>query len=242
MSKFVEEWRPVKDYEVLYEVSDWGNVRSLDRTFEYYHPAAKKNIRRTFKGITLKKVLNADGYHVVTLSDENHKQHEGKVHRLVAEAFLPNPENKPVVGHTKTLPDGTEDKTANEAWHIQWMTIPENANYGTLPQRLSEARMGDKNPNYGKSPSEETKQKMSEVKKVLWVEHPEYFENLKNSDKHVEKNKIKINQYNLTGDFIKTWDSAADAERELGVYHSNIAACCRGKIKSCGGYKWKYYE
>lgn len=161
MSKFIEEWRPVKGYEGLYEVSDWGNVRSLDRTFEYYHPTAKKNIRRTFKGMALKKILNADGYHVVTLCDENHKRHEGKVHRLVAEAFLPNPENKPEVGHTKTLPDGTEDKTANEAWHLQWMTRPENGNYGTLPQRLSEAKMGDKNPNYGKKRSIESRIKQS---------------------------------------------------------------------------------
>ncbi len=241
MSKFLEEWRPVVGYEGIYEVSDWGNVRSVDRTYEYLKRGTK--IKRTFKGVLLKKVLNSDGYHIVSLRDENHKGHQGKVHRLVAEAFLPNDDNKPVVGHKKRLPDGTEDKTANEAWNIAWMTWEENSNYGTLPERTSKRMMGDKNPNYGKHPSDETRRKMTEVRKRLWVEHPEYFENLKKSDKHTEKIKKKVNQYNLiTSDFIRTWDSAADVENELGICHGNIAACCKGKIKSAGGFKWKYYD
>ena len=161
MSRIVEEWRPVVGYEGLYEVSDWGNVRSVDRTFEYYHPLVKKNIKRTFKGQLLKKVLNSDEYHVVCLHDENHKQHEGKVHQLVAMAWIPNPEGKKEVGHLKKLPNGKEDKTANEVWNLAWMTREENGNYGTLPQRLSESRMGDKNPMYGKKRSFETRLKQS---------------------------------------------------------------------------------
>lgn len=164
MSKIVEEWRPVVGYEGIYEVSDWGNVRSVDRTYEYLNGGVK--IRRTFKGVLLKKVLNADGYHVVTLHNKDHKQHEGKVHRLVAEAFIPNPENKPEVGHTKTLSNGLEDKTANEAWNLQWMTRPENANYGTICQRLSEGKKGNKNPNYGKKATEETRIKQSVARRI----------------------------------------------------------------------------
>ena len=241
MSKLVEEWRPVVGYEGLYEVSDWGNVRSLDRTFEYYHPSAKGFIRRTFKGKVLKKTLNSFGYHVVSLRDENHEGHEGKVHRLVAEAFIPNPENKKEVGHLKTLPNGLEDRTANEVWNIAWMTREENGNYGTICERLSEGKKGDKNPNFGKSASEETRKKQSDVRKKLWVEHPEYYENLKNSDKHPEKIKIKIDQYDLaTDEFIRTWDSAADAGRELGIWPQNITKVCKGKSGSAGGYKWSY--
>lgn len=188
-------------------------------------------------------MLNSDGYHIVSLRDENHKGHEGKVHRLVAEAFLPNPENKLEVGHTKTLDNGLEDKTANEAWNLKWMTRVENGNFGTICQRLSESKMGDKNPNYGKEASLETRKKQSAIRKLLWIEHPEYYEKFKNSDKHNEKRKIKVNQYDLiTGVFIRTWDSAADVERELNIQHSNISANCKGKVKSAGGYKWKYYE
>lgn len=233
MSKLVEEWRDVVGYEGLYEVSDWGNVRSVDRYIG----------KRFWKGQVLRKVLNSYGYHIVSLRDHNHKGHEGKVHRLVAEAWLPNLENKPIVGHTKTLPNGLEDKTANEAWNLQWMTQKENGNYGTLPQRISESRIGGKNPMYGKKWSEETRRKAIAIKKKNWLEHPEYFEALKKSDKHSEKIKIKVNQYNkITGEFLRTWDSAADVERELGICHSNIAACCKGKIITAGGYKWKYDE
>jgi hypothetical protein len=110
--------------------------------FEYYHPSAKRNIKRHFKGQMLEKVLNFEGYHIVTLCDKNHKQHQCKVHRLVAEAWIPNPQNKKEVGHLKTMPNGLEDKTANEVWNLQWMTREENGNYGTLPQRLTGIQNG----------------------------------------------------------------------------------------------------
>lgn len=243
MSKTIEEWKPVIGYEGLYEVSDWGNIKSVDRVFEYYHPSAKRTIKRSFKGKILKKILNNDGYHVVSLLDYNHNRKEGKVHRLVAEAFIPNPDNKPIVGHTKTLENGLEDKTANEVWNIAWMTQSENLRYGTVQERLSKSKVGDKNPNYGKKLSEEVRNKMSEVKKEKYLKQPESLLPLFNSDKHYEKRKIKINQYNkITDDFIKTWDSAADIEREMGICHSNISACCNGKVKSAGDYKWRYYE
>lgn len=62
-------------------------------------------------------------------------------------------------------------------------------------------------------------------------------------NKYLKKRKIKVNQYNkITGEFIRTWDSAADIEKELKICHSNVTACCKGKIISAGGYKWKYYE
>lgn len=161
MSKQVEEWKDVVGYEGLYQVSDWGNVRSVDRTFEYYHPSARKNIKRTFKGKVLDKVLNFEGYHVVCLHDSNHKQHEGKVHILVATAWIPNPDDKKEVGHLKTLPNGLEDRTANEVWNLAWMTREENANYGTIGQRLSEGKKGNNNPMYGKKRSLESRLKQS---------------------------------------------------------------------------------
>lgn len=203
MSKLIEEWKPVKGYEGLYEVSDWGNVKSL-------------NYNHTGKPRLLKKTLNVEGYHVVSLfNKEKNKSISYKVHILVAKAFISNPENKKEVGHTKTLENGLEDKTANEFWNLQWMTREENGNYGTIIERLSESKMGKKNPMYGKKRSEESK----------------------------AKQKIKVNQYNkITGEFIKTWDSAADVENELKICHSDIAKVCKGKIKSAGGYKWNYTD
>lgn len=161
MSKLKEEWKSVIGYEGLYEVSDWGNVRSVDRWI-----TNSLGRKRFWKGQILKKVFNADGYHIVCLHDANHKQKEGKVHRLVAEAFIPNPDNKPIVGHLKTLPNGLEDKTANEVWNLQWMTTPENANYGTINERLSEGKKGNNNPMYGKKRSIETRLKQSITRRL----------------------------------------------------------------------------
>lgn len=123
MSKVNEEWKDIKGYEGLYQVSDWGRVKSLAR----YHV---KNDR------ILKLSPDKDGYLKTTFRTENSVKTK-KVHKLVAEAFIPNPENKPVVGHTKSLPDGTEDKTANEAWNLEWMTVEENNNYGCRNNNFS---------------------------------------------------------------------------------------------------------
>lgn len=187
MSKLVEEWKPIKGYEGSYEVSDWGNVRSVDRVIENFNPLVGKITKRFWKGKLLKKVKAKDNYLVVCLYDKNHNHHEGKIHRLVAEAFIPNLENKPIVGHTKTMENGLEDKTANEAWNLAWMTNEENLNYGTVCERLSESKKGNKNPNWGIKRSEESKRKQSDTFKKLYKEHPEMFENFFKSNKHRRK-------------------------------------------------------
>lgn len=157
MSRIVEEWKPVVGYEGLYEVSDWGNVRSVDRVIQQYNASAGRVVDRHFKGKELRNTLNFEGYCVVSLSHGK----QAKVHRLVAEAWIPNPENKPIVGHTKTMDNGLEDKTANEVWNLAWMTPEENSNYGTLCERISERMMGDKNPMYRVKRSIESRLKQS---------------------------------------------------------------------------------
>ena len=128
MSKLVEEWKDIEGYEGLYQVSDWGRVKSLERFIE-----TSTGLRR-YKEKIIAQNLKKDGYYEVSLYYKGEREHR-RVNRLVAEAFILNPENKPVVGHIKKLPDGTEDRTANEAWNLQWMTYPENNNYGTANER-----------------------------------------------------------------------------------------------------------
>lgn len=167
MSKIIEEWRPAVGYEGRYEVSDWGNVRSLD----YYYKGRNQYggvFTAVKKGKTLKQVLDKDGYLQVCLHKDG-KQANKKVHRLVAEAFLPNLENKPIVGHTKTLENGLEDKTANEVWNIAWMTIKENNTYGTLRERQKISHSGEKCYNYGKHLSQKTRMKISEKHKIISI-------------------------------------------------------------------------
>ena len=134
MSKEVEEWRDIPGFEGLYQVSDWGRVKSLGRevdTKNQYGVVSRRRIRDRI----IKPALQKNGYLRVSLYDVSHKPKSYSVHRLVAEAFIDNTENKPVVGHTKTLDNGLEDKTANEAWNLAWMTYEENNKYGTLSER-----------------------------------------------------------------------------------------------------------
>ena len=67
-------------------------------------------------------------------------------------------------------------------------------------------------------------------------------ENMQHSYKAgLRKNITKeVNQYDLEGNFIKKWDSIMEVQRTLGIWNTNISACCLGKNKSAGGYIWKF--
>ena len=163
MSKEIEEWKPVVGYEDRYLVSDWGNVKSLD-----YYYQGRNQYGSVFtghkKGRILKQVPDKDGYLTVCLHN-NCEQNNKKVHQLVATAWIPNPDNKPIVGHLKTLDNGLEDKTANEAWNLAWMTVGENNTYGTLQERQRVSHSGERCYNFGNHLSDETKKKISEASK-----------------------------------------------------------------------------
>ena len=59
----------------------------------------------------------------------------------------------------------------------------------------------------------------------------------------VESSKLKVDQFNLQGDLLKTWDCLADAARDLKVTNAtNIVSCCKGKRSTAYGYKWKYHD
>ena len=130
------EWRPVKGFEGLYEVSNLGQVKSL-------------NYNRTKGTKILKLGMGTNGYLRVNLY-KNGKGYAKKVHRLVASAFIPNIDNKPQVNHI----DG--DKTNNRASNLEWVTGKENINhaYNTglhviteeTKRKISEAHKGEKNP------------------------------------------------------------------------------------------------
>ena len=128
-----EEWRPVKGYEGIYEVSDYARVRSLDR----YYP--DKVFRRgklrpyILYGHVLKQQISHKGYLLVPLRKDN-KDKKCSVHRLVAEAFIPNPDNLPLVNHKD------ECKTNNRPDNLEWCDDKYNVNYGTGVKRGAQKR------------------------------------------------------------------------------------------------------
>ena len=116
-SNAAETWKPVVGFEGYYEVSDRGRVRSVDRLVN--RRGGTKSLRR---GRMLKLSSYSNGYLKVSLAKEG-KQTYHLVHRLVASAFIPNPNNYPCVNHID------ENKKNNKAVNLEWCTHSYNHLY-----------------------------------------------------------------------------------------------------------------
>lgn len=203
----IEIWKPIKKYEGLYEISSLGRVKSLN----YNHTGKSKILKPALRG----------GYLAVSLFKNNNLK-TFPIHRLVAIAFIPNPNNFSQVNHKN------EQKTQNYVTNLEWCTQKYNVNYGTRSKRVSETMKGkfagEKHPFYGKHHSEETKKKMSERMQG-------------------EKNPYSTKIICVTTN--EEFDSISDAVRKYNI--KNISACCRGERKSAGKHPltgekmvWKY--
>lgn len=115
-----EEWRDIVGYENYYQVSNFGNVRRIKYDTNY---------RKTQKIKNLTKTIN-DGYFAVGLSLRQN-QKTVKVHRLVAQAFIPNPNNLPEINHKD------ENKLNNCVDNLEWCTRKYNNNYGTRNKKMA---------------------------------------------------------------------------------------------------------
>lgn len=122
----MEDWKDIKGYEGLYQISNYGNVRSLDRLRKTHANGVAK-----IKGKKLKKVVANTGYYVVNLR-KNNASNVVNIHRLVAEAFIENKGNKKCVHHKD------ENKLNNNVHNLMWVTHKQNSNLGTMPQRAKE--------------------------------------------------------------------------------------------------------
>lgn len=110
-------WRKVVDYEGLYEVSVSGKVRSIDRIV-----SDTVGRRRQLKGKLKSISISSDGYCYVSLSKDGVERH-CQVHRIVATAFIHNPDSKPQVNHK----DG--NKQNNCADNLEWVSAQENTEH-----------------------------------------------------------------------------------------------------------------
>ena len=178
-----EIWKDVVGYEGYYQVSNLGRVRSLDRI---------TSNGRKIKGKILSTKVNTPPYYPRVSLSVNGKMKLVQVHRLVAQAFVynPDPEHKTQVGHKD------ESRTNNRADNLEWVTPKENSNMPLHCKRVSKANEGkvlstetkskissslkgkyegEKNPFYNKDHTNEAKKKMSDIKKMTYQggNHPQ---------------------------------------------------------------------
>lgn len=183
-----EIWKDIKGFEGKYQVSNFGNVRSLNYRGHGYE-----------KNLTPK--TNNNGYIWYLLSKER-KTYPMLSHRLVAEVFIENPNSLPEVNHKDENPKN------NHVDNLEWCTRKYNAVYSM-------------------------------------ERHPKRYENCKRTNKEfkprISKHYYrKINQLELSGEFVKQWDNQRQIYNETGFFPDSIRKCCEGKRKTAHGYKWEY--
>jgi hypothetical protein len=171
-----EIWKDAKGYENLLKVSNFGNVFRKEREW-----ITGKGLKRKFDG----KVINPSimkGYCYVCI-DKKQKL----LHRIIAETFIPNPNNLPQVNHINGL------KKDNRIKNLEWISAGDNQKHA-------------------------------------------YKYNLKRPTRKLAK---LIFQYDLMGNFVKTWDCITDAHK-AGYQRSAIIKCAKGKQSTSYGFKWTY--
>ena len=184
-----EIWKPVKGYEGIYEVSSTAKIRSVDRFVK-----GKNNVR-FIKGKNITPHLTNTGYYLCDLYKYNRRKNY-LLHRIVAEAFIPNPNGYNVVNHKDSI------RTNCLPSNLEWCDMSYNIKYSYNNNN----RRGKMNYKKGKE------NKLS--KPVIMKD--------------------------LTGKFLRRFDSISCAERETGIHNSGIVACLKGKNKTSGGFLWEY--
>lgn len=206
-----EIWKDVVGYESRYQISNFGNLRSKDLLIK------KKDGKTEFregKVLTLRK--NYFGYYYHLMSNGIGKRKNVFVHRMVAEAFIPNIYNKPCVDHINTIRDD------NRVCNLRWVTYSEN-NKNPITM-LKYRKVGEY------THSAKTKSKIS-------------LANLGREVKKSTKDKLRklsypIAQYSKDGVFIRFFNGSSFAQEELGIHKCHINACCNNKRKTAGGFRW----
>lgn len=114
-----EIWKDIEEYEGLYQISSLGNVISLDRYVKRWCYKSNKNVNHFVRGVVKKGWIKDNGYLAVKLhNDGSYKSFY--IHRLVAKAFIHNPNNKPQVNHKNGIKDD------NRMVNLEWVNNSEN--------------------------------------------------------------------------------------------------------------------
>lgn len=250
-----EIWKDVVGLEGAYQVSNLGRVKGLER---------KTRNGCVYPERILSGCKSQDGYIVVKMRIDM-SEYRRYVHRMVAQAFLPNPDNLPQVNHKD------ENKTNNRIDNLEWCTLKYNIEYGTARKRSQETfkqkhskavYQFNKDGMFIKEyPSIQEASNENNINACLICNNCKmnkssistggfmwrYAEDCK--EKHIApyfKNYThlmkKVAQCTLDGVIIKTFESVKKAEKETNINRYGIYDCCIGKKKTSKGYIWKYIE
>ena len=179
------------------------------KDFNGYKISPEGIVYSDISNMELKHSLRPNGYLFVTLYKDK-IPYRKTIHRLVAEAYIPNPENKPQVNHK----DG--DKKNNKVENLEWVTQSENELHKYHVLNVNGSFLGRKH-------AVKSKLKMSQWQqshKRLGKDNP-----MSKPILCVEKNKI--------------YPSLSDASRELKIPISNLSKCLHEERNTCGGYHWR---
>jgi hypothetical protein len=190
-----EEWRPVFGFESEYLISNFGRVWS-------------NHSRKVLKN----KCVH--GYEYVSLCSQGFRQ-ERRIHRLVAEAFIPNPDEKPTVNHIN------EDKSDNRVQNLEWATTKEQNAHGTRTIRA-----------------------MANTDWAARTAKTDYSEIARKHDYYgMNRNQMRpIFQLTKDGIFIARHDGVSAAARAVNGHAGGICSVLKGRRKTSGGFKWKYEQ
>ena len=243
-----EEWRDYAyDGKIYYQVSNYGRARSLTRYRILFN-----GVRAVIKGRLLKANVNKKGYYSYGFSYDG-KYVAKRINRLVAELFIPNPDNLPEVNH---IDENTDN---NRIDNLEWCTHKYNMNYGTRINRVIEKtsksiEQYDLNGNFIKEWDSLAKASRElnisrgtlcscikgQVKSCGGYQW-KYKDRDKNINKYNSKIVIrKVVQLDLNNNVINIYDNLHEAKRCTGIFTTQIRKCCNKEkgYSTAKGFKW----
>lgn len=231
----MEVWKDIKGFEGLYQISNYGNGRSLDRTIERKSRWGKI-IKVTYKGVYLKKNKTGKGYRRFDLC-KNGIYTYASVHRLVWKTFVGAIPEDYEIDHVVPIADGGGDELSN----LRLVTRKENMhNENTYKKYFTPC-------------SDDKKEKLAETSKGKHyspnTEFKKGCESAFKGHKHTEENKKRlaklhskgVDQISLVdGEVVNSYDSAKIAAEKCGFKLCGISAAATGRIQHYKGFKWLY--
>lgn len=208
--------KPVKGYEGYYEVDQFGRVFGLDRIIKVNDNG--RNYEKPIAGKQLKQSMHTNGYKTVSLTKDG-KTKTLFVHRLVAEAFIPNVDNLPMVNHKD------EDKTNNFVENLEWCTAQYNNTYGNKAKRQADKIRGIPH-------TDEHKKKISSSLLKYYETHDSA-----SIGRISEKRKGVVGVRN--GESVQ-FQSVTEAAIAVNGSRANITRSCNSKTRKAYGYKWTW--